>query len=102
MSVSNKYTKHMTEHRRLCILRILNETGGTANDSVLDTTLDAFGFPQSTRDDLRNDIRFLKDNGLVVDEWVGTLLVVTITRRGVDVAKGRTTIEGVQPPSIGV
>lgn len=97
------FQQHLAEDRRLCILRMLEEGGGAANDSVLYHGLEQLGHRNHTRDMVREDIRFLKDNGLVVDEWLGNNIVVAkITRRGVDVAKGRTQVDGVKKPSIGV
>lgn len=98
----NAFERHLAEDRRLCILRLLSDTGGTANDSVLHTALEALGHRQRSRDDIRADIRFLIDAGLAVDEWIGTVMVVTITKRGVEVAEGRVTVEGVKKPAIGV
>lgn len=96
------FKEHVAKDRRLCILRVLTETGGTANDSVLHTALEAFGFRRHPRTTVHEDIRFLKSIGLVVDEWVRSVLIVTITQRGVDVAEGREVVEGVKKPSIGV
>lgn len=96
------YKEFLARQRRLCLLRVLAEVNGTANDSVLHTTLEAFGFRRHARDVIHDDIRFLKANGLVTDEWVRSVLIVHITKRGVDVAEGREEVEGIEKPSIGV
>ena len=96
------FQQHLAEDRRLCILRMLEEGGGMANDSVLYHGLEQLGHRTHTRDTVRDDIRFLKDAGLVVDEWLGTILIAKITKRGVDVATGRIQVEGVKKPSLGV
>lgn len=95
------FKTHMAMDRRLCILRLLTETGGSANDSVLHTALEALGHRRQTRTIIREDIHFLTTNGLVREEWVKTVLIATITQRGVDVAEGRDYVEGVKKPAIG-
>lgn len=96
------FERYIAEDRRLCILRLLAETGGTANDSVLHTALEALGHRRQPRAEIHEDIRFLKSCGLVVEEWIKSVLIVTITRRGVDVSEGREVVEGVKKPSVGV
>ena len=102
MTSASDFKEHLAKDRRLCILRVLTETGGTANDSVLHTALEAFGFRRHPRSVVHEDIRFLKSVGLVIEEWVRSVQIVTITTRGVDVAEGREIVEGVKKPSIGV
>lgn len=92
----------LAQDRRLCVLRLLSESGGSLNDSVLHQALEQIGHRNQPREAIRADIRFLLDAGLVVDEWVQHLQIVTITKRGVEVAEGRVTVEGVKKPSIGV
>jgi hypothetical protein len=102
MTTGHDFKEHLAKDRRLCILRVLTETGGSANDSVLHTALEAFGFRRHPRTTIHEDVRFLKSIGLVIDEWVKTVQIVSITARGVDVAEGREAVEGVKKPSIGV
>ena len=99
--MSNNYAKHIEEDRRLCVLRLLKDTHGSANDSVLHSALEALGHVRQPRSQIKKDIRFLVNHGLLTDEWVGPVLVATITRRGLDVAEGRITVDGVKSPSIG-
>ncbi len=92
----------LASDRRLCVLRLLKESGGSLNDSVLHKGLEQLGHRNQARETIRADLRFLVDAGLIVDEWVSHIQVVTITKRGVEVAEGRITVEGVTQPSIGV
>jgi hypothetical protein len=94
----------LAEHRRLSILLLLNEAGGTANESVLQSSLEQLGLGAGlTREKVRSDLRFLEDAGAVKLEWVMAKLgVATITRHGVEVSQGRNFIEGVKRPSIGI
>ena len=96
------YQEHLAADRRLCILRLLKESEGSANESVLHSGLEALGHRRQAREVIRADIRHLIGQGLIVDEWAGHIQVCTITKRGVDVAEGRVVVEGVKKPSIGV
>lgn len=96
------YHDYLAADRRACILRLLVDVNGTANDSVIQTALDNLGHRNLSHDSVLADIRFLKDNGLVVDEWLGEIVIVTITKRGVDVSNGSVVVAGVKKPRIGV
>lgn len=95
------FAKHLTEDRRLCVLRTLVDVNGTANDSVLQTSLEMLGHRHLSRDIVRADLTFLINAGLITDEWLEHIQICTITRRGVEVAEGRITVEGVKKPSLG-
>jgi len=97
--MKHTYQDHITQSRRLCLLRLLSENNGKLNESVIDTALSAYGFCQS-RDELRDDFRFLIDNGCATDEWVSDIMVLSITRRGHEVVQGLIEVPGIQKPSI--
>lgn len=96
------FAQHLAEDRRLVILRLLADQHGYAlNESTLQTALEAFAHAVS-RDTVRADAAWLEEVGLVTTELVaGKTLVVTITTRGVDVARGRSIVPGVKRPSPG-
>lgn len=98
----SEYEDFLTPDRRLCILRLLKDINGSANDSVLHTGLNNLGHVRIPREQIRKDIRFLIDNGCVTNQWMDTVQIVHITRRGVDVAEGSTTVKGIKRPAIGV
>lgn len=100
--MSNAYIKHITEDRRLCILRLLKESQGKANESVLHLGIEALGHSLQPRQQIREDMRFLEGAGLVALEYYADVAVAQITRRGVDVAEGRIEVEGVKKPAIGI
>ena len=97
------FPNFLSEKRRLTILRYLAEENGySANDSVMHSVVDHFGFSCS-RDVVRGDYAWLRDMGLVtVEELSATVHTATITQRGLDVATGRTRIAGVARPGPGV
>ena len=96
------FNEFLAQDRRLCILRLLAESGGSGNDSVLHQALEQLGHRNQPRETIRADLRFLIGAGLIVDEWVGNIQIATITKRGVEVAQGRVIVEGIKKPSIGV
>lgn len=98
----NDYLKHIAQDRRLCVLRLLKESQGSANESVLHMGVEALGHSRQPRTQIREDMRFLEGAGLVVLEYFADVAIATITRRGVDVAEGRIEVEGVKKPAIGV
>lgn len=91
--------------RRLCILRFLSEDRDyTLNESLIQDVLDLVGHAV-TRDLIRTDLAWLKEQGLVTirHEMPGTkeLLVATLTERGGDVATGRASVPGIKRPGPG-
>jgi Fe2+ or Zn2+ uptake regulation protein len=89
-------------HARLAILRALTEASAhTANDSVLSMVMEQLGLPV-TRDQLRTQLGWLEEQGLIrISRPTDTLLVVALRERGADVALGRAHVEGIQRPSPG-
>lgn len=89
--------------RRLCILRLLLEDGGHGNESVLEKGLEALGHRAGLeRTVVRGYLTFLETAGLVtVDFYRDKIMVASITARGVKVAKGQVTVDGVAQPSPG-
>jgi len=83
--------------RRLVILRSLTDVGGEANESILNDCLDAFGH-RVGRDQVRGQMAWLQEQGLVNIETVGTYMVASLTGRGQDVAEGRASHPGVKKP----
>lgn len=96
------FKEFLAADRRLGVLRLLKESGGSLNDSVLHKGLEQLGHRNQPREAIRADLRFLLGAGLIVDEWFSHLQVATITKRGVEVAEGRIKVEGITQPSIGV
>jgi hypothetical protein len=87
-------------HLRLSILRLLAETPGySANESlVTDVLRDDLGFGCS-RDQVRTELRWLEEQGLLHAPETAGLKIATVTDRGVDVAAGRAVVDGVKRPS---
>ena len=97
------YGENLSRHRRLSCLRLLEEAGA-ANESLLFDCLESIGLDAGlTRAALRDDLKWMAERDLVRLVMANqTLMVVTITERGIDVAKGRVVVEGVKKPSLGV
>lgn len=97
------YAEFHFQHVRLTILRLLAEAPGyAANDSVLTDAVNAMGLV-CTRDQLRTNLAWLEEQRLLTQvHATASLTVSTITERGIDVARGRSVVAGVQRPSPGV
>lgn len=93
------YSAHFAKHLRLVVLRLLGEAGGyRLNSSVLTDAAKAHGLDAS-RDQMRGEIAWLAENGMVAtEEPTPGLIVATLTERGADVAAGRSQHPGVQRP----
>jgi hypothetical protein len=97
--MSGKYEQHLSEHRRLVILRVLSEAPAySANASILQTTLDELGLTAS-RDQVVAEIAWLTEMGLITsDHALPGVVVAKITERGHDVAEGKARVPGVKRP----
>lgn len=79
---------------RRAILDFLEETGGEHNDDVLTMQLVAIG-NRVARRDIREQLVWLGEKGMLNVEELGPYVAVTITPNGVDVANGRLNEEGI-------
>lgn len=95
------YLDYLMEHVRLAVLRWLQERPAHAgNDSLLATAMGELGLP-ITRDQLRAQIAWLEEQGLVrVQRPRESVLVVSLRERGAEVALGLAHVDGVQRPSV--
>lgn len=94
------------EDRRLVTLRILDEAGGELSDSLLLKGLKVYGHKPG-RDLLREDLAWLADQELIAQEELprpsgsseDPLIMVSLLRRGQEVAQGDIQVMGVAKPS---
>lgn len=83
---------------RLVALRLLAEMPAyRSNSSVLTMALERYGHAVS-RDQVKTELRWLEEQGLVTVEDLDTVFVATLTERGQDVATGRAMVPGVKRP----
>lgn len=88
----------LTEDQRLVTLRSLHEMAGyEANESIIDSCLDAYGHKIS-RDMVRSHLAWLEEQGLVTLRDIGGCQVARLTGRGEDVATGQAQVPGVKRP----
>lgn len=88
----------LQEDRRLAALRILAECNNELNTSVLQSALEALGHRMS-RDAVQGLAAWLEEQALVTLEQLGSVTVVTLTQRGLDVSEGRARHPGVKKPA---
>jgi hypothetical protein len=102
--MSKTFQERLREDRRLVILRLLGEQiSYKANSSVLTTALDHFGHAVS-RDQVRTELYWLKEQDLVRLSNAtedGTVLLVQLTERGHEVKDGLCEVPGVAKPRPG-
>tara|TARA_B110000211_G_scaffold15953_1_gene16681 strand:+ start:12512 stop:12805 length:294 start_codon:yes stop_codon:yes gene_type:complete len=94
------YKDILSGDQRLVMLRSLDESGGTLNDSVLQKILDTYGHKIS-RDQVKTHLHWLDEQSLITIETALNIDVATITGRGHDVANGRAKVPGVGMPRPG-
>lgn len=97
----SSYEDLLAEDLRLGLLKLLKAAGGSVNENALLPSLKATGHPRLTKDALRLELEWLREHGLVLVTWFdGKLAVAKLTQRGLDVAEGAVTVDGVRRPSI--
>lgn len=89
--------------RRLIILRLLVENEGAASESVIERGLLDIGERKGIdREVVKQLIRDLAEKDCVKTTlYRDKLLIADITTRGVAVAAGRITVDGIAKPSLG-
>ena len=95
------FRKFATEHLRLAVLQVLAADADYAhNELVLSSALEQLGHGVS-RDQLRTELAWLAEQGLVSIEDVSGIRVARLLSRGQDVAKGVARVPGVARPRPG-
>lgn len=94
----SEFSKFLREDQRMVMLRLLAEMPGyTSNSSVIVQMLGQYGHVMS-RDQVKTELSWLDEQGLVSAEDTGSVMVVRLTERGADTAAGRTRVPGVKKP----
>lgn len=97
--MSSSFAEYLAEDRRLVILRALEACAGyESNESLISTVIRQFGHVAS-RDQVRTDFVWLKEQGLVTIEEIEHLMIAKLTQRGFETAQGIVTSPGVKRPS---
>lgn len=92
------FAELQAENRRCAFLRfLLEEPDYAMNTSLMQDALAAVGHGVS-RDAVTADAAWLAETGLVNVEDLGGIVVVTMTPRGADVARGFAIVPGVKRP----
>jgi len=79
---------------RRAILDLLFDIGGEHNDDVLSRLLAQLGHRVASRD-VKEQLFWLAEQGLIAAEDLGPYRVARILQDGRDVAEGRLTVDGV-------
>ncbi|HWK45533.1 MAG TPA: hypothetical protein VNT30_12485 [Stellaceae bacterium] len=90
----------LVAHRALAVLTLLRSCLGVANDMVIRSYLAKVGL-EGSYEDRRQCLEHLGRHGLVETRPFSHLIVVTLTERGEDAARGALAIGGVERPGPG-
>ena len=94
----NEFVRLKQEDIRLVILKLLaQDPDYSHNEYILRRGLSIYGHKVS-QDNLRMELAWLHEQGLVLRSNVGETVVVKLTMRGKDVAEGSVVVPGVQRP----
>ena len=93
------FREALAEDRRLSLLLVLAETPGySANAFLLQQAIaDIYGHSVSI-DQVRTDLAWLAEQGLLSVRTVGDVILAKLATRGADVAAGRAEQPGVKRP----
>ena len=93
------FQQTLTEDRRLSLLLVLNATPGYRANAFLlrDAVSEIYGHSASM-DQIRTDLAWLAEQGLITTHTTGDVTMATMTVRGRDVAAGVATVPGVKRP----
>lgn len=92
------YAEHFAEDRRLSMLKVLEFAPHyTANEYLVQSALRGHGHAVGL-DRVRSDIAWLTEQGLLTSEQADGMHVLTLTTRGVEVARGEVIQPGVKRP----
>jgi DNA-binding transcriptional ArsR family regulator len=95
------YDDFRTRDLRLTLLKSLSvQPGYRANENILQHEARSVGIDVS-RDQVRTQLRYLKEQGAVELREVGFVMVATISLRGKEHVDGLTVLEGINTPSPG-
>jgi Fe2+ or Zn2+ uptake regulation protein len=98
--MDTSYADTMRRHRRLTILRTLADAPGYAsNESIIQQVLDTYRV-SSTRDQVRTELTWLAEQGLLAVEDVGgVFMVATITQGGLEISGGKRVHPDIEKPA---
>ncbi len=92
------FASFLAEDRRLVMLRVLSELPAYRTNSFLLTTLLSKWGHSPSADQVKSDLAWLQEQGLVTVEVIESVHIATLTTRGADVASGRAVVPGVKRP----
>lgn len=96
--MAENFTQHLTEDRRLVVLRLLADSMGySANEYTVEAVLADMGHVVSN-DRVHSDLAWLAEQGLLTATRVGGVQIAKLTTRGLDVARGKAVVPGVKRP----
>lgn len=95
-----KFNEFIAKEQRLAILILLLQSNSyRTNSSLAYSFLDQQALALSD-DKLKTELTWLEEQGLVSLERLESVYIITLTKRGADVAKGLAFNDGVSRPEV--
>jgi hypothetical protein len=92
------YKQIIQADRRLLILQMLEQDSSYShNVHIVQSVLASLGHSVS-EDLVKTELRWLEEQGLLDIEDISGIMVVKLNQRGVDVAKGNGSVDGIARP----
>lgn len=93
------FEEYRRQDLRLVMLKALSKYPGyQGNETILSVEADAFGHSVS-RDVIRTEMRKLGELGAVTIREAGSVMVATLSLRGLEHVQAKTFIDGILQPS---
>ena len=93
-------TALMRADARLAILQALAEDPGySLNHRILRSFVERFTAISLSEDEVRGHIAWLEDQGALTAESVPPFTIAKLTDKGLELSRGRTSLDGVSRPS---
>lgn len=97
----NDYANRLAQDRRLVILRVLLESAEyRTNEFMLHSMVEELGHSVPTGR-IHADLTWLQERELIAVDMVAEVRIARLLAHGEDVARGRTTVEGIKRPRAG-
>lgn len=96
--MTHSFERHLSEDRRLVVLRLLAASMGyAANAYTIEAVLGDMGHNVSS-DLVAGELAWLAEQALLTTSQVGGVTIAKISARGLDVARGKAVVPGVKRP----
>jgi Fe2+ or Zn2+ uptake regulation protein len=94
---AKSFAEMINEDRRITMLRAIESADGALNEALLTKIVNDFGI-RTSRDQIRTELNWLKEQGLIDIDDIADLYIAKLNHRGLDVAQGHVRVPGIARP----